>query len=328
MKRAIKSQVLRDEVHVYSNILLDDSLKFEFFKTSFEMWHDVLQLDFTVRVRGNFADDAIDFLHKYQNVNCFRGMDFRLWRTQVYKDLEAINSSHIFLLLEDHVPARTSRAYYRSVLDDLIRSNVDIFQYSWFPRYREYSSRYAKFGFEIMSSIKLFTLTKSQQNYLEREEFVVALTSIFKRSLLLRLLESRRPLIKHFEPKAPFNVEINPKADWYLPLIFAVPTLEFGMCIDDDHGFPGSSAISRGLLHFDRPKRGETHFGTNSFFKIAKNVFLNQFPTLFRRNSTILGVLAGLAHNVDVIKFSCTGILLQFYDFRKLYSQRSKDLES
>jgi hypothetical protein len=47
---------------------------------------------------------------------------------------------------------------------------------------------------------------------------------------------------------------------FYLPIRFGLPVSEFALCVDDEMGISGSSAISRGISNQSKTKRGLSHY--------------------------------------------------------------------
>jgi hypothetical protein len=314
----LAGDLVTKDLVVYANILINDDLKFEIFTKTFVMWRKSIDFHFVIRIRGTYTEQAISFLSKYKDTSPLRGSELKLWRSQTFLDISMINSRYIFLLLEDHMPLSLDEDIFKSLIADIIAEEVDIFQYSWYPRYQNYASGYCEQEELNSKSIRVFPLSKTVHKSTSSEEFIVSLTCIFRKETLKRILKSRLPIRKDFDPIAPFNVEAKPTLDWYLPIRFAIPRAEFALCVDDDHGFTNSSGISRKLIEVSRPKRGVDHFGKQSFFNFMKARF-QRFATNSSENTNASIILfAKIAHGVDVVKFSVTSLFFQFLDFRKI----------
>jgi hypothetical protein len=197
--------------------------------------------------------------------------------------------------LEDHIPS-SSAPKFQKIIATLNRDNVDLLQYSWFGQYAKWRGH--------MSLSDKFTkdeivTTKIEPYYLHEllnidYRWLISITGIYKRTLLLRILKSKKPVIKKTNPRAPFDLEKNPRNTEFLPLRFSLPKTELGICVDDDNTIPGSSALSRGIIQIDMYARVAEHHSALSplaiIDKFRKFVIVSQ---LFRSIPTEIKLVLG-----------------------------------
>jgi hypothetical protein len=251
---------LRD-VSAYGNILVNSPERLETFKETVANWQAKISIDMDIRIRGKFAVEAIAYCSKYANIRCEVGSKFLQWRIQSLIDVREINSKHIMIFLEDHQIV-SNKQHFDQIIDSLQKEEIDIFQYSWFKHYakarRFLEAKHAKNNTQVLSI--LVDKNSFRDFVLLNDTYIISLTSIFKKEALMFFLGTRRPWFRKYDSRGPFDVEKSPKQSFFLPIKYALPRSEFALCVDDEMGIPGSSAISRGISNSPLTKRGTNHY--------------------------------------------------------------------
>lgn len=255
-----------DDLVMYGNLLVNHPDKLEMLSTTLPAWTNYWDRPSFLRFRGSLAEEARKLASSLPHVSTATGSKFRTWKAQALADVQTLKSRFVFVFLEDHLPA-PDPAPAASVLSDLEMGSVDIFQYSWFASYGRQRSLLESVQCERIGSTVQVNLNQRLVRKLAPQNpmYFISLTSIFNRDFLMQLLRSGRPWIRRFDPHAPFDIEQRPSATWFLPVRYACPTSELGICIDDDLTTPGSSAMSRGLYPRIREERVFTHHSSTSF---------------------------------------------------------------
>lgn len=248
------------DISAYGNILINSSERLETFKETLENWQSRIHIDMKIRIRGSYADDAAKYCKKFSNISIEIGSGFIQWRNQALCDVQTINSKYIMIFLEDH-QIISNNATFNQIINVLKRDKVDIFQYSWFKHYKDACTYLRQNNQDDnLEVISLLVNDRNVEFFEVNTNYIVSLTSIFRKEILLNLLQTRRPLIRKYDSRGPFDVEKSPKLRFYLPIKFALPEKEFALCVDDEMGILGSSAIARGISHLPTTKRGVTHY--------------------------------------------------------------------
>ena len=232
---------------IYGNVLIETSSKFDFLKSTFPGWLAYWGCPAILRVRGKFAQASKEIFQDFDRVDLRLGTQFLTWRGQAFADLKEIGADFVFQYQEDHMVHPDAPASHR-FKDAMYEFQTDVFQYSWFY---SYSGLRETLCLEGEKKAGLVVAKKMDKRYLRtvvaREAvYPIGLTSIFRRTFYLRLLKSNRPFIKRFDPSGPFDVEQSNSSRFFAPFRLAFPLTEVGICIDDDHTVPGSSAGARG----------------------------------------------------------------------------------
>lgn len=255
------SRILATDISAYGNILINSSERLETFKETLENWQSRINIEMKIRIRGTYAEEAADHCMKFSKITVEKGSDFIQWRNQALFDVQKVNSKYVMIFLEDHQIISTQNEF-RSIVDSMERENVDILQYSWFQHYDNLRNIIKIHSHKSESEI--FSLFVDNQVYKKfirpNETYLISLTSIFSHELLVKILKTRRPFLKRYDARGPFDVEKSPFQHFFLPIKFALPVIELALCVDDEMGIVGSSAISRGLSNLPLTKRGENHY--------------------------------------------------------------------
>jgi hypothetical protein len=165
-------------------------------------------------------------------------------------DLKNTKEPYVFILFEDHMLSKNARDS-SDILRDIVRYECDIYQYSWFPSYAKLRSWQEEQVGTIKTESSLITklnLRLSKYAYKNTDLYQLSLSSIFKRSFLVRRLKSPLPLLRRYDPAGPFDIELKVPRRRQTPLVYGQSVQELGICVDDDHLVTGSSGLSLGLI--------------------------------------------------------------------------------
>jgi len=296
---------------IYGNILIESERKLDFFKFTLPLWIDFWDAPTIIRVRGRYAREAEDLCSKLQNVEFRTGSEFLTWRAQVSADLAHVPQTYVFQYFEDHMP-HPDASPPGQILSQLRDQEPDILQYSWHPSSRPLRDMLLEFGADVYSSMMVQSMSRSMLKKVGRQtgSYLISLTSVFEKEFFLRLLGTVRPLVRRFDPTAPFDVEQRATASWFAPIRFALPLKELGTCIDDDHRIPGSSAMSRGLFPNSKIPREFNHHSATSF----RNIFGDKIPT---GTGVFPVALSKILTLLDIVRYSLSAPILHFIDSQK-----------
>ena len=302
---------------MYGNILVNSETKLEMLIFTFPLWVSYWKCTGVFRFRGKYADEAAKFVASFPAAVSHVGSNFSQWRRQAAFDIENMNCTYVFQYLEDHMPTPFS-GESSVILEDLDRMHVDVLQYSWFQTYAPLVTNMRNHGADVkeaLISLKIDTGLLETKSF-DTSLYYISLTSIFRKSLYTKILRSRRPVVRRYDPRAPFDVEQKPWATWYLPLQYALTSSELGICLDDDHLVVGSSATSRGLYAGSGEQREITHHARWSL----RNSVLASISTLLESNFSgkmvklsIKGI-SGISTVFDTTFYSLSALVLNVRD--------------
>jgi hypothetical protein len=318
------------EISAYGSILINSQERLETFKETILNWQEKIDIDMKIRIRGKFSEDAKTYCERFSKVDCVLGSDFIQWRNQALHDVRGMNSKFIMIFLEDH-QIIASQSTFHEVIASLNYENIDIFQYSWFEHYENFRSVINHLN-ESKSKSEILSLSIDLENYNEYvrhgDIYLVSLTSIFQREKLLTLLKTRKPLLRRYDSRGPFDLEKSPKLSFYLPLKFALPVSQFALCVDDEMGIAGSSAISRGLSNLPL-----THRGINHYSKLSPRFWLAKFrsQSFSKMNrisntstSNVNALLSKLLTFFNVISNTIEFLMFEFLDNWRFFRFKRK----
>lgn len=299
---------------IYGNVLLESEVKFDFFRYSLPLWLHYWNCPARIRVRGRYAEEASAFCASFRNVDFRPGSEYATWRVQTMADLADVPHPFIFQYLEDHLP-NPDAIPANIVLDRLTTLQPDIVNYSWFHSYEPLRRSLVDFAGSSTPPIILREMDVSSIRAVAKQTnlHLVSLSSVFRRDFYVHLLRSPRPLVRRFDPTAPFDVEQVPSATWFAPISLGLMLSELGVCIDDDHLVPGSSAMERGFYPKSGVSRQITHHKRWSLRAVFGSA-ISTSPELVRF------ALSKVVTLLDTIRYSLEAVVIHAIDVRK-YSQ-------
>ena len=258
-------------IMIYGNLLIDDEKKFEALKFTLPGWLAYWKSKCLLRIRGRYSSEVVDFCMQFDQVQIIQDSNFIQWRKQVLWDIKTFNSKYIMLYLEDHMLSN-SPPEADLLISEMSKYRVDIFQYSWYKQYDQLRRKLTETSKKTSTQGVYCHINKSNHSLVLSTKFpwIVSMTSVFNHNFFVKILESNRPFIRKFDPKAPYEIEQPPKSNWYFPLVYGLSNFEMGICLDDDNSVQDSSAISRGLYHGDRSEVAQFHDSQYSLTRILR----------------------------------------------------------
>lgn len=309
----MRNREFSPSVHLYGNLLIDTQYKFEMFRFTLPLWLAFWGSPATIRVRGSFSQDAYDFCRALPGVSILRGSRLKTWRVQSLADVSQIAADYIFQYLEDHMPTPEAENWLRlELLRKIGATGVDIVPYSFYAATSEFrgfirspNGRSDVLHSRTISKSDALTIHQASRPYL------IALPSIFRRDLLIRILETYRPIVRTYSPRSPANIEKRVGRTffsvWFCPIKIGVLGQELGICLDDGNSAAFSDAISRNLYFTNAGERPENLRGSRS----VRAFFDSFFSTKMGHFSRVFALIGTL---VDTFIFSVQGIAFGLSD--------------
>ena len=203
----------------------------------------------SLRIRGQFAESPlIEELKTLKNFQWFIGTTFNEWKLDLLEQVSKIDCDYFILMQEDHLPVITLESL-KQVFQQCSQISVDFMPTSFYPQYAPFADYLGKNHLPIFEGrvLRSWILTRevSGQIPTELKNYPVNLIGLFSKKLLIKILLTERPILKHYSIQSPFYFEQGPGKTWYLPIKWAFQRIELVACVDDDHGIPGYSLSSR-----------------------------------------------------------------------------------
>ncbi len=245
-------------ISVFANIKVDDIIRFERLKLSFESFKDYNFENWVINIRGLYRVKVSEYLKKNllrEKLEISTQENTDNWFLDTQKLFPKIKGDFIFLWNEDHINI-TDQNNFNNIIQDIIDNKVDQFRYTWFHDGLDVKSAQLA-GFSIGDRILFdnYTFKKHAKRIklckkldLKSDIFIVSMTSIFKKTLFKKILFTDDPLIKRWNKNTPFDFEKCSYDIHWLPFKLAYPKKEFFASIDDNHGQKKYSLIERGLI--------------------------------------------------------------------------------
>ena len=312
---------------IYGNILIEDEVRLELFKLTLPAWITFWGAPVLLRIRGSFANEAKAFANQFGDIEIRLGAEFIQWRFQSLVDLRGMNSTYVVFYLEDHLmlPKKNMGC---SLLDELDLQSIDILQYSWFDQYAEFRNWAQSEGYQKLQLVTYLTVDRNTLNRIPNKcsVYFCSLSSIFRRTHIMKILYSSRPWIRKYDPKSPFDVEQQARAAWFLPINFGVTNFEISACVDDDHGVEGYSLISRGLVSGISMARGVTHHPRFSVFRIffILGKFLRKKKGMIITSAKFKSMILNFLKYISIVHYSLYARILRTVDHLRYFRQSGK----
>lgn len=217
----------------------------------------------SIRIRGELAESLpIDEFKSFKSFQLFSGSSFDEWKLDLLEQISKIDCNFFALMQEDHLPT-VSRKQLLEVFKLCSENSVDFMPLTFHPQYIPFTNHLRSLQSPVFEDSKLgvWILDRkiSSQISTNISTYPVNLVGYFSRQLLTRILLTERPIIKHYSIEAPFEFEQRARETWYLPIKWAFPKMELFACVDDDHGIPGYSLSSRGILREKQSRQYDHH---------------------------------------------------------------------
>lgn len=235
---------------IFANFFIDNAERLQRMKDSFFSFRAVNPDQWKINIRGRFKHEASRFLRSELG-SCLdvyfleskKGWfhDSRLFACE-------INSDYVLFWIEDHI-CMVNPFLLRQIIKEMSVLSVDQLLYTWFHpgSFQVFSNLPKLSSLTCITSYSLNSDTaKHVRRAIGRDFYSISAASIFKKEFFLGLLDSRRPYLKRWPRHLPFDFEKKSTDFSQFSLISAMPVNELFAAIDDDHGHPGYSLISRG----------------------------------------------------------------------------------
>lgn len=243
-------------ITVISNFYIDSDERFLRLKSSLDSFIDADISKWIINVRGSLAVEVGIYLTKKlkNKLYLFNKNSKYGWAHDTSEIAELIETEYVQYWVEDHI-CTISHKELDDVYESIIKSDIDIFNYSFFglgAHFKEFNKlQYNTIGYVNYLKYDMISNSIRQTNcknlYRGVETFLVSLISVFKTQFFKKLLLEKFPILPIWPKHLPFNFEKNAKATYLLPFNIGFPSIEIFASIDDDGHIPNSSLISREL---------------------------------------------------------------------------------
>jgi hypothetical protein len=306
---------------IYGNLLISSEERLGQLKITAPQWLKYWGSKALIRLRGEYAESAAVFLSGFPKVRVEVGQCAKTWRMQSYDDLRGATQEYIFNLYEDHILSSNAPSS-SAVLADVIKHQCDVYQYSWFFTHaplRLWQEKEKNVTVTSTSLISTFDLPLARVCYQDIHLYLVSMSSIFRKDFHLARLKSPRPLLRKYDPTGPFDLEAVCPDRRLMPLVFGQSIHEIGICIDDDHLVPQSSAISRGLVAPELiAKMQHQHHTKRTFFYYGKLMLKSNNSPRSKHLERLKSVTLALALRIDWLIFSVSSLLFFLSDLWRI----------
>ena len=244
----------------------------------------------SVRLRGSLrflASEKISKLIPREKFKIFIGDTYKDWNMNTLEQVLFADTPYYCVMQEDYLflsqPDQTN--FY---LDLCIKNNIDysmLFDQNYIKINHSFSTDYNSLESQFIKTYayNLKTWDMQARHY---HGSMIGWPSFFKKNVLIKILNSRRPYLKRYPPYSPFNFEKGVNQTWVLPITSAHPVFELMGCIDDDIRVPNSSLINRGLHPNDMVRVDEQYIDISTPGRYIFNK-LSQFIRYFLGSSSI-----------------------------------------
>ena len=263
----------RPNLAIFANFFIDNEERFMRLKDSFYSFKNSNPDQWVINIRGRFKSLAGDFLKKElgNNLELSFLQSKNGWQYDSLKISNKINCLYVFFWIEDHIFLKDPKIL-NSCIKEMHALNVDQLWYSWFKKNtRSMFSIIEPETIEkhiTVTKLDLESIIKIKKN-LKRNFYLISCPSIMSKNFFIKVLSSKKPFLKRWPRHLPFDFE-KKSNDFVAPIIrHALPNQELFAAIDDDHGEPGYSLISRGLYpnRVSREEIKSMEFGSKTHLK-------------------------------------------------------------
>jgi len=231
---------------IFANFFIDTKERYLRMMDSFRSFYQVEPVNWVINIRGRFKEQAAQFLR--ENVKEELRITFMQseegWFYDTQKMLNDISTSYVFLWIEDQINIAPIE-YLKSVLEDIEKSSIDMFYYSFFNNDNRFK------GQKMLNTINIEYFLHDNASHAIMQKnypgaYIITYASIIKSELFKKIITM--PLRKVIWPKeTPFNFEKDHEQTEWLPLVVGKPKKEIFVPIDDDRDLKKYSLQSRGL---------------------------------------------------------------------------------
>ena len=283
---------------VFANFHIDNSERFKRMRDSFKSFYKINPNQFVINIRGKFKYQAGKFLKEKikKNLELSYLNSTRGWMYDSRNISKKIKSNYVFYWIEDHILVSSPQDLLNCIRE-MEKYKVNQLQYSFLHAEMRKTWAIPK-DHKKGKYIKVINLNSKScsmiRNKIKNDFYAVSAVTIFEKNFFLKVLFSKKPILKRWPRHLPFDFEKKSLDKISSNISLAVPHKELFVEIDDDHENPGYSLISRKKypnrisrkelmdLEFNNIKQSYA-FITYTKFKILikKNIFLSKFVINF-----------------------------------------------
>lgn len=255
---------------IFANFFIDNEERLRRMKDSFYSFRDVQPEEWRVNIRGRLKYVARDFLESElrDELSVYFLESKRGWLYDSFSFMQDVQTDFVFFWIEDHM-CLTEADVLRRALDEMDSFSADQLWYSWFHDNTRRTLSHLPVAVDG-DQISIFKIDEAGASQVRksrgRDFYAVSAASIFSREFFLMVLRANRPYLKRWSKYLPFDFEKKSKDRVASEIRLAIPKEELFAAIDDDHGNPGYSLISRGMYpnRISRVEMKKIEFGLKS----------------------------------------------------------------
>ncbi len=238
-------------------------------RDSFFSFRDVNPKEWRVNIRGRLKAEAGDFLRSQigEKLSLFFLESSRGWFHDSRAVMKEASSQYVFFWIEDHI-CLTGGAVLREVISEMKRLHVDYLPYSFL--HDDTRSRYEHIGDPTCEKLICAWFLGDEaiahiKKNIGHDFYIISAASIMGSSFFTKILNSKKPTLRRWPKSLPFDFEKKSNDRAVKNFVCALPKPELFAAIDDDHGVPGYSLISRGCYpeRVTRDKLKSMEFATS-----------------------------------------------------------------
>ena len=241
----------RPSLTIFANFFIDNDERFKRMKDSFYSFKGSNPDQWVINIRGKFKLQAGEFLINQlsNNIHLSYLESKKGWHHDSKIISSKITSEYVFFWIEDHILINNTNNL-NLCINEMKNNKVDQLWYTWY-------SKNVRSVFKIIrpkiknSNITVYNLDKLSiqkiKKKIKRDFYIISCPSIMSKNFFIKTLSSDKPFLKRWPRHLPFDFEKKSNDFVVKNIRHALPNKELFASIDDDHGEPGYSLISRGL---------------------------------------------------------------------------------
>lgn len=225
-------------------------------KDSFSSFRDAEIEAWVVNIRGACRKAAGEFLRQQlgNKLFLFELNSAQGWFHDTRQMLSRINSGFVFFWLEDHLCVSGPR-YLNDIVAEMEKFHVESLGYTFYhggASVRSLAAVEHSVGEHLLYCDYTAAKHRARLAFVAKNQiccslYILSVCSILSTGLFKRVVLTDDPFFKRWPNYVPFDFEKSPIDTHWLPVRMGFSRKEIFASVDDDHGLPGSSLISRGF---------------------------------------------------------------------------------